>query len=407
MKDIQITVDSFKKFSQNIFTIDNVDDLTIRGNKDYRCKFKAVLANPITLQKKDYELNPIEWDVYLTSVFIGGYKQEQYARPGCLFNNVQQKWNGELRRRAAPNAPSGSIDFDSSNNKIDNRGYPKATYSIFHKTDLCGNYELDDAALVGAGTHQYNYPTNYNLDYHDDASNPYVRERSKWKTPFSFGHESVHAFCIRINDNNGASEYTANNFISAFPEHWSWFKGGSDNTFYNFGWGPENKNVLNSFFDRKNIPQNPSVSTGRLVLINEREQRTDGFDLSGSKIEETVVDGVNQKGQLTVQDYMPFIYEEGNNPIYLTTLNGGHTINDITIDITDQNGYSIWHQAHVSQMQHQYGIDANPPTQSRRLIFKLTYKPKIKRDMLLESIDRLSDNITKLFNLKPDDKPIS
>tara|TARA_B100001094_G_scaffold250379_1_gene247914 strand:- start:2659 stop:3774 length:1116 start_codon:yes stop_codon:yes gene_type:complete len=369
MRDIQVTVDSFKKFTGNIFTIDNIEDLTIFGNENRKCQFTAKLFSKIILERKHAD-HPIEWDVYLTSVFIGGYKQEQYARPGCLFDNVKQRWNGEGIR-----PPLGVTGTVYNQNKEEN-GMPKATYSIHHRTDTSalaatGNYGPPWESGQPIPHYDINNDASSFIDYYTDASGDIISD--SFYNVFSEGNETVHAFVIKIKDQTG-KVYTSNN-TGGIPRIIDIWKGseGSETIF----------------------PSN--ILKGKIVLNNIREQRRDGFNLSGTKIEENVVDNNDQKGQLTVQDYMPFIYTENQEPIYLTTLEGGHKISDITIDITDQNGYSIWHPAHVSQMRHKFGIDANPPTASRRLIFKLTYKPRIKQNnKLLDSLNILNDNIMQL-----------
>ena len=134
--------------------------------------------------------------------------------------------------------------------------------------------------------------------------------------------------------------------------------------------------------------------------MNNQKQRNDGFIANSNSVnqhEDTVV-SVDASGSLTVQDYEPFIYDEReSSPIYLTELKTGSRESKIKIKITDQDGFSIWGPAHVSQIKNRNGIDANPPTNSRRIIIKLTYKPKMK-NKLLDAITKLNDNIENFIN---------
>ena len=419
MKDIQVTVDSFKKFSQNIFTIDNIDDLTIFGNGNHKCKFTVKLFETLVLDKfetidmtdsSEETSNPIEWDIYLTSVFIGGYKQEQYARPGCLFDNVLDRWNGELARSSLFNMSQQTYwtklkdpnFFKKYKNRYvlqnDSIGQPLATYGIFlnaEETGALGSNTSGDPSGnyhpgISTGTYESNNNASSRIDYYTDSSGDVIS--GSFYNDFNSGNESVHAFVIKIHDQTGNVYTSSNNFIGALPSESKRWNGDAS--------GVEPFEYL--------TPE--SNMTGGLVLNNIRKRRRDGFNLSGAKIEQNVVDINDQKGQLTVQDYLPFNYV-GKKPIYLTTVGsslpgqkqtkdvtGGYRVNRITVEITDQNGYSIWHPAHVSQMRHKYGIDANPPTASRRIILKLTYRPRVKRNNnLLNSLNILNKKIGQLI----------
>jgi len=392
MKDIQVTLDTFKKFTGNIFMIDNIPDISIGGNENGDCEFDTELIHSPDLKNAD-------WDVYLTSVFIGGYKMEQYAHPGCLFNN-RTRWQG-VRTPTGPEAAgnvyaddhgldlSGS-DFLLGTNDVVNpsgalvlahtraKNGNFATQSIF-KNNLKGGYKGMNGTTGGIS--QGNI-TNHTPDYGINQT--------------TFKSESIQAFVISIHD--GQDNYTdRSNFIGAYPLNYkSWFASRDLATYPDgiktFDWTSKD--------DITEDMTHPNKITGGLILMNNQKQRNDGFTSVGgatNQPENKVVPDASG-GSLTVQDYVPFIYDEReNNPIYLTTVNAGHTVKKIKIKITDQDGHSIWGPAHVSQMKNDFGIDANPPTESRRIIIKLTYKPKIK-DKLLEAITTLNEKIETLIN---------
>ena len=396
MKDIQITLDSFKKFTGNIFMIDNIPEISIYGNANGECEFVTELNIGVNLKNAD-------WDVYLTSIFIGGYKMEQYAHPGCLFNN-RIRWDGvrtPTRPSAAGNvyADNHGISTDSSgdivvdgNGVVDSSGALTdahiraknenfATQSIF-KNNLKGGYK---------GI----FPTSGGI-WQADITNHTPTYGNKQTT---FKNETIQAFVISIVDGQG-NEYTnRSNFIGAYPINYKNWYGDRDP---NAADTPDGVKTFDweSKDDVAEDMTHPNKITGGLILMNNQKQRNDGFLSAGASTNQPQDKVVHEDtgGSLTVQDYVPFIYDEReNNPIYLTTLKDGHKVRKIKIKITDQDGHSIWGPAHVSQMKNEFGIDANPPTESRRIIIKLTYKPKIK-DKLLETITKLNDNIEKLIN---------
>ena len=399
MKDIQVTLDSFKKFTGNIFMIDNIPDISIGGNANGDCEFETELNTDVTLKNAD-------WDVYLTSIFIGGYKMEQYAHPGCLFDN-RYRWEGDrppTRPEAAGNvyADDHGLDLDGSGNfllgtndvvnpsgalvlahtRAKNGNF--ATQSIF-KNNLKGGYK---GIHVTSGDIWQDDITNHTPDYGNNQT--------------TFKNETIQAFVISIFDGKSIDYTSKSNFIGAYPSNYKNWYGNRDPNATDTPGGVKTFDWVSKDDVTKDMTH-PNKITGGLILMNNQKQRNDGFTSGGGAVnqpEDKVVANTSG-GTLTVQDYVPFIYDEReNNPIYLTTLNArsnDHKVGKIKIKITDQDGYSIWGPAHVSQMKHDFGIDANPPTNSRRIIIKLTYKPKIK-DKLLEAITTLNEKIETLIN---------
>ena len=396
MKDIQVTVDSFKKFTGNIFMIDNIDSISIGGNANGDCEFESKLYTELLLNVGYTNDRIYEWDVYLTSIFIGGYKMEQYGQPGCLFSN-RYRWDGTGTEVSnGPSQHSGAIG------RID------------LGTDLCGNLRTlgdsawndvsgsmrSDARTNNLATQSILYKNGnkggyLGLNASDGQPGVGLQKHGEGDGQGLFKNESLQYFIVSIDDNN--TSYTPRgSFIGAYPKYYENWLGNRDQSV--------NNGVTQFKWDSKdNISEDaasPDKLSGGLVLMNNQKQRNDGFNASGDSVNQhqTTVVPADANGSLTVQDYVPFIYDEReNNPIYLTTLKPGTKISNIKVKITDQNGYSIWGPAHVSQMKTRCGIDANPPTNSRRIIIKLTYKPKIK-DKLLETITKLNDNIEKLIN---------
>lgn len=395
MNDIQVTLDTFKKFTANVFMIDNIPDISVfgdtkdggMGTESGECKFQVKLSQPLNLKN-----NLLGWDVYLTSVFIGGYKMEQYAHPGCLFEN-RFRWVGDK----VPTNVNGAGDVYPTNHGIplNDTGWDGNTFS--NSGDLV--VSRTNANTKNNAT-QSIFFNNLKGGYEGiDQSGSYVQPTFTGHTPTNghkqttFKNESVQAFFISIDD--GTDNYTpGDGFIGAYPLDYKVWKGndGLDVT-KTFGWSSKD-----SVIDED--AASPNKITGGLILMNNQKQRNDGFLSGGASTnqpEDRVVDG-ETGGSLTVQDYVPFIYDEReNNPIYLKTITDLHEVNHINIKITDQNGYSIWGPAHVSQMKNEFGIDANPPTNSRRIIIKLTYKPKIK-NKLEEAITALNNNIETLID---------
>jgi len=404
MKDIQVTLDTFKKFTGNIFMIDNIPEISIGGNANGDCEFETELSNLITLGSGGFDSGIIEnWDVYLTSVFIGGYKMEQLAQPGSLFEN-RYRWNGNGEHvlggpKQYKNA-LGNIDLgrnDTSGNEWDGTTTPTyddwlkgaqtnaadknlATQSMLYKSGRIGGY-MGISALTG----------------HAGAGLPSHAENGTGNDAQTiFKDESIQSFVISIKDQKGLEYMPRNSFVGAYPKNyknWLAFRG-----IKSFGWTTTPSDDLEE--GTTGHKGTPEVITAGLVLMNNQKQRNDGFKSVGgatNQPEDQVVD-YDDPGTLTVQDYVPFIYDEReNNPIYLTTLNPGDEVSKLNVKITDQNGNSIWGPAHVSQMKNDCGIDANPPTNSRRIIIKLTYKPKIK-NKLEQEITKLNKNIEKLID---------
>ena len=409
MKDIQVTIDSFKKFTCNIFMVDNIDEISIGGNQKGDCEFESELYTALTLPPGTIDESIDEWDVYLTSIFIGGYKMEQYAQPGCLFEN-RYRWDGTGSEVSGGPTPGynalGNINLGTT-----------------VTGDMSGGWDTDLSGELRSAAKDKNLATQsllYNLDSGGDVVGGYLGLNALSGNPGSgfqkhggigsisqtvFKNETVQYFIVSINDNKGSYTPTGS-FIGAYPQYYeTWLANrpvGENNA--KFKW--DSKDHVDEDF------ASPNKLTGGLVLMNNQKQRNDGFTSVGGSVnqhQEKVVSR-DASGSLTVQDYVPFIYDEReNNPIYLTTLKSGDKISNINVKITDQGGFSIWGPAHVSQMENRCGIDANPPTNSRRIIIKLTYKPKIK-NRLLEAITKLNDNIEKL--IKDDDdnttkKPLS
>ena len=410
MQDIQVTIDTFKKFTGNIFMIDNIPEISIGGNANGDCEFETELSEPVNLVGGGFDNGLIEkWDVYLTSVFIGGYKMEQLGQPGSLFEN-RYKWDGTGEDVAG--GPKqykdalGVIDLgrnDTSGNEyttttpttyddwlteakqqaVDNN---LATQSMLYKSGRKGGY-MGISALTGqAGS---------GLPSHGGVANSQT----------IFKDESIQAFVISIKDQKGQEYMPKNSFMGAYPKNyknWLASRMAGDNPTYpdgikSFGWSTTPSDDLEE--GTTGHKGTPSVITAGLILMNNQKQRNDGFKSVGgatNQPEDQVIDK-DTNGSLTVQDYVPFIYDEReNNPIYLTTLNSGDDITKLNVKITDQNGNSIWGPAHFSQMENRNGIDANPPTNSRRIIIKLTYKPKIK-NKLEQAITALNKNIERLI----------
>jgi hypothetical protein len=516
MQDIQVTLDSFKKFTGNIFMIDNIPEISICGNAAGDCEFTVKSEIPVNLSEQT------DWDVYLTSVFIGGYKMEQFAQPGSLFDNTY-RWDGTGTDVA--NGPSqganalGNINLgtdisgDRDTSSSDTGGAVDAATLVFDAANAALNglnqaistasNNVDDAeddvyekeVALSEASQLYSY-------YYAFRSAPYVKsgnlvatslaarntaqaaytaavvvlnqkkalldvetaklsniqqivtqaraslvlaEKAHAETVLTglalevllakklatqsilysggtgveaerlggyvgidaltglqsglathnsqpiFTNESIQAFVITIKNGQNVKYMPRDSFIGAYPTNYkTWDVSGT----HSYEWdNPDTTNFGGNNGIGHNGKGHPSDITGGIVLINNQKQRNDGFNASG------VVDASGAVGQLTVQDYVPFIYDEReNNPIYLTTLTAGGQISNLTVKITDQNGHSIWGPAHVSQMKNSNGIDANPPTSSRRIIIKLTYKPKIK-NKVIEKLDLLNSNIEKLIEL--------
>ena len=376
MKDIQVTLDTFKKFTGNIFMIDNIPEISIGGNENGDCEFTVQLVSEITLPYSSSLSESIdEWDVYLTSVFIGGYKMEQLAQPGSLFDN-RYKWdgtgvnvvNGPVQKESA----LGDISFNILE-KTNAKNKNLATQSMLFRTDFKGGYMGLDASGGAPGV---------GLPSHQDQ--------------VAFKNESIQAFVISITDQLNNQYMPNNSFVGAYPKNYkNWL---ATRGIKSFGWTSISTDELEE--GTTGHKGTPDVITGGLVLMNNQKQREDGFESTGDATNQpqNKVNASGVAGNLTVQDYLPFIYDEReNNPIYLTTLKSGYKIFKLNVKISDQNGDSIWGPAHVSQMKNTNSIDANPPTNSRRIIIKLTYKPKVKT-ILEQEITKLNKNIETLIN---------
>tara|TARA_B100001094_G_scaffold152850_1_gene147905 strand:- start:840 stop:2081 length:1242 start_codon:yes stop_codon:yes gene_type:complete len=404
MKDIQITIDSFKKFTGNIFMIDNMPELSIGGNSKGECEFDTELNFDTTLPSGTFD-DPIdEWDVYLTSIFIGGYKMEQYAQPGCLFDN-RQRWDGTGIDPQGPVSQSstalGIIDLatDANGNSDDD-----------YWNDVSGNLK-QNAKNNNLATQSMLFTQNRTGAYMGIHAKTGQHGKGIARHPPGqtvgqayFPNETIHAFVISIKDQH--KDYMPiNSFIGSYPKNYSDWRATRitdspdiyPDGIKTFEWTSIHDDDVGSTSGQQGSPNN---ITGGLVLMNNQKQRNDGFESTGgatNQPEDKVV-AKDASGSLTVQDYVPFIYDEReNNPIYLTTLKSGNKISKLNVKIADQNGNSIWGPAHVSQIENMNGIDANPPTSSRRIIIKLSYKPKIK-NKLIKAISMLNDNIEKLIN---------
>ena len=556
MKDIQVTIDSFKKFTGNIFMIDNIPEISVFGDINGNCEFENNLQYETTLTAGTLS-DPIDsWDVYLTSVFIGGYKMEQFAQPGCLFDNTyrwdgtgadvvngpsQHKnalgiidlqtsvsgarlvdesfnlaaalsaaqsafavasaasqsanadraaaeatradsqatanslanaattarnaavtWLNAIQRLGPPVGDLGgwnsfqirydayqkALDLEAAADALDIQAATAAATALTHTLtrdhhdiflvpianqaltaaqvtlsaatsaaaavqqnavgDLSG-IDLEVFLARGRATQSLLYsggaePTSQRIGGYVgiDASGGGFNGLTTHNSQPIFTNESIQAFVIHINDTLGS--YMPNDsFIGGRPLTYKTWPDASGNVSDDVTWdNPDTVNYGGNMLG--NGKGNPLDITGGIVLMNNPKQRNDGFLVSGYQIDasnqaESLVNASGVAGQLTVQDYVPFIYDEReNNPIYLTTLKSGSKISKLNVKITDQNGNSIWGPAHVSQMKNSNGIDANPPTASRRIIIKLTYKPVFK-DKLIDKLDQLNSNIEKLIVL--------
>ena len=409
MKDIQVTLDTYKKFTGNIFMIDNIPEISIGGNENGDCEFTVQLMSEITLQKGTISEPDIDgWDVYLTSVFIGGYKMEQLAQPGSLFDN-RYRWDGD-----GSDVAGGSKQFKEALGVIDlGRAASGASNLYNSETDPTHDVWLANAKTKAQRKDNHPGLATQSMLYRSGRKGGYMGLSAETGRPgvglpilggqTAFSNESIQAFVISIKGNGGTDYMPSNSFVGAYPRNYkNWLASRNAATYpdgiKSFGWTTTPIDDLEE--GTTGHKGTPGVITGGIVLMNNQKQRNDGFESTSDATNqpEDKVNASGVAGNLTVQDYVPFIYDEReNNPIYLTTLNPGDKVSKLTVKITDQNGDSIWGPAHFSQMKNRNGIDANPPTNSRRIIIKLTYKPRIK-NKLEQAITDLNKNIERLIN---------